>query len=340
MPKHQITIPFFIPNIGCPGRCVFCDQQRTTGYRPFPDINILKNRINKQLAYIPESVNRIELAFFGGNFTGINKKKQAELLSGAEIYLNNGTIDAIRLSTRPDFIDDQSLKLLKKYNVSTIELGIQSFDDSVLEASNRGHGAADIYRAVKLIKKSGFDLVIQLMPGLPGDTLDGSIMSANIAAEMKPSGVRIYPVVVIKGTELENLFRSNKYVPMTLNEAVETCSKMHQIFHAKGIPVIRTGLHPVAPDELKNIIAGPYHTSFGFLVKSRLKRNVLEEKIEEFIKSNSYQETSEILITIPDKNREEFIGNKKENIIFIKKKFKIKNIFYNFGDKLLIRKYS
>ena len=326
MAKSQVTIPIFIPHSGCPHMCIFCNQWSTTGTEKQADADFVHKQVDKYLAGVSASVKHIEIAFFGGSFTAIPNKKQEELLEAANIHLQRKTIQGIRLSTRPDYIDNDILDVLKKYGVTTVELGVQSFDDIVLKASNRGHTAQDSHEAIGLVKKYGFDVIIQLMPGLPGDTKIKSIESASIAASLGPSGARIYPAVVIKNTGLEKLYMEKSYTPLSMEEAVETCKDMHVIFDNKKIPVIRIGLHPFSEDELKNIIAGPYHPSFGFFVKSRIKRDITHNWIKDYIKKNGVPETLDL--PLPEKEREEYIGYKKENIEFFKKEFGIKNINY------------
>ncbi len=186
MSKKHITIPIFIPHMGCPFRCIFCNQRHSSGARSLPGKTEIFNRVRNFIKNIPRTVEHIEIAFFGGSFTGIDPALQEDLLSAANFFLGTGRIKGIRLSTRPDYIDAEKLTLLKKYNVSTIELGVQSFSDSVLEASGRGHSRDDSLRAIEIIKKSGFNCVIQLMPGFPRDSREKSIRSALTASEMKP----------------------------------------------------------------------------------------------------------------------------------------------------------
>jgi len=331
MAKKQITIPVFIPHMGCPHRCAFCNQWQTSASKGVPDRDYIKNQIEKYTSKMPPSVNHIEVAFFGGSFTGIPGEKQAEFLSALEPYIQNKTIDGIRLSTRPDYIDIKRLELLKKYNVSTIELGVQSFSEEVLKASKRGHGSDDIFKAIDLIKSAGFDLVIQLMPGLPEDTKELSVNAAITAASLKPAAVRIYPTVVMENTELANMYRNKDYKPLDMENAVETCKEMYLIFMENNIPVIRMGLHPLTPEETKNIITGPYHPALGFLVKSRIKRDLLEEILKKSLHGNSAK-NREIRLNTPMYKKEEYIGNKKENIIYLEEKFKLSKLEYSFSD--------
>jgi histone acetyltransferase (RNA polymerase elongator complex component) len=329
MAKEQITIPIFVPHMGCPHRCIFCNQWQATGAQALPSPSQVHERIREYAPLIKKSVRHVELAFFGGSFTAIRKEIQEPLLAAASLNLKAGTIQGIRLSTRPDCISEESLALLKQYRVSTIELGIQSFDDSVLLTANRGHTAADVYTAVSLIKDHGFQSVLQLMPGLPRDTREKSLDSARRAAELKPAAVRIYPAVVLKGTAMERLFISGAYAPLSLDAAVDLCSEMYHVFKSSGIPVIRMGLHPFSPDTTDTVVAGPYHPSFGFLVKSRGRRDELVTLAEKHRREHAGMGGRAIHVVIPHKYKEEFIGDKKENIRYLKKYFNFDAVGYS-----------
>ena len=326
MSKQQVTVPVFVPHLGCPHRCAFCNQWAVSGAASVPDGTLVRNRIEQYLESIPDSVKRVEVAFFGGSFTGIPSEIQKELLGPASGFLVNGKVHAIRVSTRPDYIDHAKLDLLSEFGVTLVELGVQSLDDRVLEASKRGHTAGDVYRAVELIKKRGMKFGIQLMPGLPGDTAEISVLSAQMGSELGPACVRLYPAVVLENTLLCVMYKKGEYRPLSLEEAVETCASMHGIFSRCSIPVIRTGLHPFSPGELKHIVAGPYHPAFGFFVKSRIKRNIMEDKIREFLRSNPCE--GEISLSLPPVETEEYLGHKKENIRYLAKTFNLDRVRY------------
>lgn len=331
MPKQQITIPIFLPNLGCPHRCIFCDQKKSTSAKQVPGPELIDTMIENYLPHIKKSVRRIELAFFGGSFTGIKRETQEAFLRAAHRHLENNTIQGIRLSTRPDYIDDGALELLEKYEVSTVELGVQSFDDSVLEASGRGHTADDVYQAVRCLKMHGFDFVIQLMPGLVGDSRESSLRSASEAASLNPTAVRLYPAVVLKGTGLEELYRSGRYSPLSIEEAIELCKDMFVLFNSRHIPVIRMGIHPFAPGEIPNIIAGPYHPSFGYLVKARVRRDEMAACMERHI-GNGLTGADRVSIRIPERFMEEYLGANRENIAFLQSSFNIEHIDYLIED--------
>ncbi len=329
MSKKQITIPVFIPHSGCPHCCVFCNQWRVTGVTEKITFEVLHETIKKYLSAIPESVEKIEIAFFGGSFTAIDEHEQIEYLSAVSSFIENGIIHSVRISTRPDYIDKNKLDILKKYHVETVELGVQSFSDEVLIASGRGHSAEHVFNAVSLLKEYGFRVGIQLMPGLPSDSYERSIMSAVKTVELMPDDVRIYPAVVLKDTEMEKLYLENKFTPLSLEGAVDLCSVMYGMFVENGINVIRMGLHPM---DLSggNVVAGPYHEALGFLIKSRFRRGILEEIIKNSIEMIGRSVGFSLLI--PDKMKEEFIGMRKENILYLEDKFHITKLNYSFAN--------
>ncbi len=274
-PKRRI-IPIFVPHLGCPNDCVFCNQRRISGAKEPATPDTIRSAIVGAAETIPEGA---EAAFYGGSFTAIPVQEQEALLNAVLPFLHTGAVSAVRLSTRPDCIDAKTLERLKKYGVKTIELGAQSMVDDVLLRSRRGHTAADTEKAAKLIKGAGFDLILQMMTGLPGDTLERSVYTAEKIAELKPDGVRIYPTVIIKDTELYDMWRDGSYREHTVEEAVEWCSEVCRAFAKSGIPVIRLGLNPT--DELSGgaAVGGAYHPAFGELVYSRMYLKTAREKL-------------------------------------------------------------
>jgi histone acetyltransferase (RNA polymerase elongator complex component) len=316
MAKKQVTIPIFLPNQGCPNRCIFCNQGKSLGSSQVTTLTEAEAKIQVYLAKISHSIEIIEVAFFGGNFTGLPIKVQVEFLQMAFRFKQQGSIHRIRLSTRPDFLNPEKMKLLAKYQVDTIELGVQSFSNEVLNASARGHSAEDVYRAVELCRLFQINFVLQLMAGLPGDSREGAVSSAKRAALLKPAAVRIFPAVVLKDTVLAGLYLKGMYQPLDMNEAIEICKEMYLIFRENNIPVIRMGLHPFADED---IVAGPYHPSFGFFVKARVKRDELEQKISEIL-SGGDMELS-LHIQLPNIGKEEYLGYKRENIRYLQSKF-------------------
>ena len=329
MSKKHITIPVFIPHSGCPHCCVFCNQWRVTGVSEKVTSESVHRTIERYLSAISGTVGKIEIAFFGGSFTAIPPDEQIEYLSTVQSYIERGVIDTVRVSTRPDYIDRTKLEILKKYHVETVELGVQSFSDEVLNASGRGHNSMQVVDAVALLKEFGFRVGIQLMPGLPSDNYERSIISAIRTVELLPDDVRIYPAVVLKDTAMEKLYNVNKYMPLTLEAAVDLCSVMYGMFIEKSINVIRMGLHPM---DLSggNVIAGPYHVALGFMIKSRYRRGILDNVIKNAI--DTIVNRLNISIVIPEKMKEEYIGMKKENIYYLKDKYHLTSLDYTFGN--------
>lgn len=275
MKKHYI-IPIFVPHKGCPHDCIFCNQKRITGQ--FSEVNseFVYKEIRKYLNTIPESRETVEVSFFGGSFTGLPKEEQISLLEPAKQALTEGRIDAIRLSTRPDYIDEDILDVIKKYGVSIIELGVQSMDEDVLEISNRGHGVDDVYKSSELIKKYGFTLGLQMMIGLPGDTEEKDIETARQFIRISPSMVRIYPALVIRDTYMEDLYRKGSFVPLKTDEAVDICSRLYLMFERAGIKVIRMGLQTTDNINLgRDVVSGPFHPAFRELVESKILNDMV-----------------------------------------------------------------
>ncbi len=316
-------VPIFIPHKGCPFDCAFCNQNKITGVDDREiSSDIIKEIINKNLSTMKRS-NQIEVAFFGGSFTGLPIEYQEELLSSAHKYILEGKVNSIRISTRPDYIDKSILELLKKYGVKTIELGVQSMDNQVLRLSGRGHTQNDVEEASDLIKSYGFILGHQIMPGLPGDNYEKIMYTAEEIISIKPDILRIYPTIVIKGTKLEKMFLDNTYKPLELEEAVRICADLYSLFLSQSINVIRMGLQTT--DDINfggNIIAGPFHPSFGLMVKSK----VFLSKIEEAI-AKTERDSSILSILANEKSISEIIGLNKKNILYLKEKYGFDNIY-------------
>lgn len=265
--KHYI-IPIFIPHYGCLHQCVFCNQKRITGIETPVTSGEVANIIKEHLSRVNQP-RHIEVAFYGGSFTALPAEIQQSLLLPANCMLKQNKIHAIRISTRPDCIDCEKLDLLYNLGVSIIELGAQSLDDNVLVTSARGHTAADVSIAVKLIKEKGMRCGLQLMVGLPGENWPSLIKTTYKAALLKPDFTRIYPTLVVADTHLATLFQRGLYRPLALAEAASRSAFMKLVFSRQGISVIRTGLQ--ATEDLANnnvVLAGPYHPSFGEIVDS------------------------------------------------------------------------
>ena len=273
MSARQTIIPVFVPHVGCPNDCVFCNQRRISGaLRPVSPDQV-SAAIRQGAALTPSGVER-QLAFYGGSFTAIPAQAQEALLEAAQPFLRDDTLASIRLSTRPDAIDEETLLRLRRYGVQTIELGAQSMDEAVLTRAGRGHTAQDVVEASCLVKDFGFTLILQMMTGLPGDE-DGhaSIDTAKRIAQLHPDGVRIYPTVIVRDTALYDDWQAGRYREHTVENAVEVCSRIVPIFDEAGIPIIRLSLNPTEDLSHGDAAGGAYHPALGELVRSRILLN-------------------------------------------------------------------
>ena len=319
MTKKEYIIPIFIPFLGCPHDCAFCNQVKITNYRDKIDTKNTKETIEKNLKYFKDNDNIKEIAFFGGSFTGLDEDVMKEYLDIAYSYKEKGIIDRIRLSTRPDYINNSILDILKYYDVDIIELGIQSLDDEILKFNERGHTSMDSIKASKLIKDYGFSLGHQLMPGLYKDTKELTIKSAIKSANIKPDMVRIYPTLVIKDTKLEKLYELGLYKPLSLEEAVDVSSEVLMIYESMGINVIRLGLQVTENiNEGEDVVAGPFHPAIRQLVESNIYRKYLDE----LIKTHNLKD--EIVIETDNRSISIIAGNKKANKKYFYDKYNIK----------------
>lgn len=262
-------IPIFIPHIGCPYRCVFCNQWRITGRRGVPDGNAVARTIKEYVTSAAEE-RHWEVAFYGGSFTAIPMVLQEELLAPAYEALQQGRIQAIRCSTRPDCIDKEILSRLKRYGLSTVELGVQSMDDAVLARAKRGHTAQDVVTATALLREHGFTVGHQLMPGLPGEDWNSLQDTTAAICRLQPDIARIYPVVVIADTELADMYRKGEYTPLSVHEGIVRAAYMKQAFVETGIQCIRTGLQATEDlDDPAQVLAGAYAPAMGEMVDTR-----------------------------------------------------------------------
>ena len=324
--SKEYVIPVFVPHLGCPNDCIFCNQKSISGQKKTTTKEEAKQTIENFLNSIKDKDAKKEIAFFGGSFTGIDNKVQEELLQTAYEYVKNGQVDSIRLSTRPDYINKEILKKLKKYKVKTIELGVQSANDYVLGRANRGHTFKDVIKASKLIRRYGFNLGHQMMVGLPESTREDEINTAKELIKLKPKMIRIYPVLVIKGTKLEKECKEGIYEPLSVVQAVEICKQLVRLFTNKKIQVIRVGLQNT--DEIcepgsneSEVVAGPFHPAFGQLVESSMWYDAIVEKIK---KLNVKVKEVEVFVNPRDVNN--VIGHKKENIRKLRELYEVELI--------------
>ncbi|MBQ5624790.1 MAG: radical SAM protein [Phascolarctobacterium sp.] len=302
-------IPIFIPHAGCPHQCVFCNQKTISGQKTAA-LEGAKEQINRWLERVKPSVEN-EAAFYGGSFTGLDITLQKELLALTDELLARKVIGSVRLSTRPDYIDDERLELLRNHGVKLVELGVQSLDDKVLAAAERGHTAEQVTNAVALLKKYDFKVGLQLMVGMPEQDFASVKDTVEKVLALKPDIARIYPLLVIKGTPLAKSYEAGEFEPLSLEEAVEQAAYMYKKLSEAGIKIIRVGLQP--DDELcaeGNILAGPFHPSMGELVQSYLLREKLTPQILEIAKQNG----EAILILCPRRLESKLRGIRNSNI--------------------------
>lgn len=319
MTARESIIPVFVPHLGCPHQCVFCNQRRISGQTESATAQTVREAIAHASAITPQGTRR-QLAFYGGSFTAIPTEMQCELLGAAKPYLDDGTVSAIRLSTRPDAIDDDVLSRLKEYGVETVELGAQSLDDEVLRLSQRGHTAQDVENASKLIKNAGFKLILQMMTGLPGDSDLKCIKTAERIISLCPDGVRIYPTVIVKNTELCDMWCRGEYPEHTLEDAVRICAVLTEMFDAAGIPIIRMGLNPT--DELSGgaAVAGAYHPALGELVHSR----IMLDRARKLLAGT--EPGSETVLGVNSSDVSKMTGQHRCNIETLMSEFKLKSL--------------
>ncbi|MDD5923706.1 MAG: radical SAM protein [Clostridia bacterium] len=300
-----------MPHIGCPNKCSFCNQNVITGKNEIPHKKDVEDACETALKHLSRNDAFAEIAFFGGSFTAIDRDYMVELLDAAQPYIKGERISGIRISTRPDAINDEILTLLKEKGVTSIELGAQSMDDEVLKANMRGHTSQDVVISSKLIKKYKFSLGLQMMTGLYKSTPNKDIETAQKLSMLKPDTMRIYPTAILKNTYLASLYEKKVYTPYSFDDSIELCAELLQFFESRHIKVIRLGLHD--SESLKNdYIEGVYHPSFRELCLSRLFYKAVVKLSEDL------EDKREVEFHINPKDISPFIGNKKENILKMK----------------------
>ena len=330
-------IPIFVPHYGCPHDCIFCNQKKITNVTTTTTSEDVKATIEEYLSYFWRD-RVIEVAFYGGSFTAIDIDIQSQLLEVPYQYKEKGIIQQIRLSTRPDAINKEILENLKKYQVDTIELGVQSLDEDVLLASDRGHSVEDVFASVDLIKKYGFNLGLQMMVGLPEDSIEKSISTAKEFIKLSPDIVRIYPTLVIKDTYLAELYQKSEYRSLTVKEAVDICTILLILFYLENINVIRVGLQPTDNIQLgMDVISGPFHPAFRQLVEA----NIYKVALEAYLVNKEYDTKGKVLtIKVNSFMISSISGQKSSNIKYLKERFgfnKIKIYSVDIGlDKIIV----
>ncbi len=320
-PRHRI-VPVFVPHLGCPHRCVFCDQRIISGRQGSAGPETVQEALRSAQAVSAWA----ELAFYGGSFTAVSPETQISLLEAAQPFRRMGFLVSIRVSTRPDCIDEDTLARLSAYGVETVELGAQSMSDRVLEAAGRGHRAEDTVRACAFLRRRGFRVILQMMTGLPGSDPRDDLHTAERLADLRPDGVRIYPTLVLRGTALAEMLERDGYRAQTVEEAVETCAPIARLFRERGIPILRLGLHPSRELEEK-LLAGPYHPALGELVYSRLYRDEAERLLS---RQKSLPEDLTLLVSRGELSK--MTGRGKGNLTWLRDRFRLRQVRAEAGD--------
>ena len=302
-------IPIFIPHRGCKNECVFCNQRKISGETRDVTEQDIREEIDKYLAMYKDNSRKKQIAFFGGSFTGLEIEDQVKFLNVANEYIEKGLVQNIRISTRPDYISELILKILKQKNVEIIELGVQSMDDEVLKAAKRGHTSEQVVKASNLIKKYGFTLGHQVMVGLPESSLEKELSTIKRCIELKPEIVRIYPVYVLKESKLWDMYVDKQYTPLELKDAVERASTMYSLCVANGINVIRIGLQTTEEINSKNVdIVGPVCDNYKERVLSYIAYSNVKEKLYK-LKPNK-----QVKLIVNPKEVNYIVGNNKTNL--------------------------
>ncbi len=318
------NISIFVPHAGCPHQCSFCNQKTISGSQHQPTAEDVHRICSQAMEQISDRKNT-EIAFFGGSFTAIDRDYMTELLKAAKCYLGENGFKGIRISTRPDFIDNEVLKLLKSYGVTSIELGAQSMVNKVLEANERGHTVEDVYRACQLIRNHGFELGLQMMVGLYQSTWNDENKTAKRIMKIHPDTVRIYPVVVLEGTKLSELYKSGEYKLMDFDDMVQYCGVLLRDFERASIKVIKCGLH--ASDGVEgDMVAGFYHPAFRELCESAMYRLIMEDIAYDKAQEEDVECCSDLescLFAVNPSCISKALGHKKSNVTYFKEYFEI-----------------
>ena len=313
MTGRHANVAFFVPHLGCPNRCSFCNQKTISGQQRPPSPEEVRRTCREALERLGERAEGAEIAFFGGSFTAIERGYMISLLEAAFPFTGKGGFSGIRVSTRPDAVGEEVLELLGSYGVTVIELGAQSMDDGVLRKNLRGHTAAQVEDASRRIHRQGFSLGLQMMTGLDGQDKESSLDTAARLAELKPECVRNYPTVVLEGTLLAERFLKGTYVPPSLEETVSLGARLLDFFEERQIPVIRLGLHASREVEWQ-MLAGGYHPALRELCEARRFLFREREALEGLPVGDG-----EVLLAIHPKDISKALGQKRENLRLLEK---------------------
>jgi histone acetyltransferase (RNA polymerase elongator complex component) len=347
MTMTPIIIPVFLPYLGCRERCLFCNQKAKAQQIPSP--SSVRKFIESSLIELPSIKNNkeVQVALYGGSFTAIHRDDQIQYLKEVRPLLFSGTINSLRISTRPDALDQDTLSLLKEHGVKTVEIGAQSMIDEILSLSQRGHRAEDTISATTRLKQSGFEVGLQLMMGLPGDTLERFLQTLDRVIDLKPDFVRIHPTLVLKGAPLEVLWKNKKYFPLSLKEAIDWLRVGVLRLEEASIPVARIGLQPTKELE-RDYLAGPYHPAVHQLIDSAIFFDMAKSLLQ------NYPNGSQAIFLCHPKEVSNLRGQRNENILKLKEQFGLREIsiqstediqrgsiaLQSFGKEVSIRKKS
>lgn len=321
--KH-VTVPIFVPHLGCPHDCIFCNQKSITGVSSF-DVSDADRKIENILATVDPKNQKPEIAFFGGSFTGIDRSLMIKLLDIGQKFIDSGRVSSMRCSTRPDYIDDEILMILKNYGMKTIELGVQSMSDTVLIASSRGHTAETTRTAADKIVSNGFDFVGQMMIGLPFSTVNDEINCAKAISDMGAVAARIYPTAVFASTGLEKLMHAGQYKPLAISDAVKRAADTAEVFIDRSVRLLRIGL--CETDSLHDnsgIVAGAFHPAIGEMCFSE----IYLRRICKYLDSQSDLCGRSVIILVPVGNISKAVGQNASNRLFIEKKYQLKKVLF------------
>ncbi|MGD8448553.1 MAG: radical SAM protein [Desulfobacterales bacterium] len=317
------VIPIFLPNVGCPHQCTFCNQTSITGVTPETiSPETLRFLINNFLQYKEKDRRSVQVAFYGGNFLGLKKDYIRVLLDETTKFVKSKRVGSIRFSTRPDTIGVEQLDIIKAYPVSTIEIGVQSMDNQVLAMAQRGHTALDTEKAAALLKERSYEVGMQMMVALPGDDETKSLITAQKITSLSPDFIRIYPTVVLANSRLAVWYKKGEYTPWSLSRCVSLVKNLYLFFKSKKIPVIRMGLQ--ASEDLSKettILAGPYHPAFGHMVHSKIFLDMATSLLEA-----ERDSCDKITIKVHPRSISKMRGLKNKNVENLKRKFHIKSL--------------
>ena len=309
--------------MGCPHHCIFCNQRSISGKTAkVLSPGMIRAEVNRFLQYGKRPYSSVQISFYGGTFLGLPKQMIHTLLESVDSFVNRGAVESLRFSTRPDTVTRRNLEIVSNFSVSTVELGVQSMDNRVLEAAGRGHLASDVVHAAALLKERGYAVGLQMMVGLPEDSDRGALETAARIAALKPDFVRIYPTVVLKGSRLAEHFEDGRYAPMQLSACVSLVKQLYLHFKRQGIPVIRMGLQ--ASDGLTpstELVAGPYHPAFGHLVLSEIVYDAIAAELDK-----TFHRKDGVVIVCHPAMLSRVQGLKRENMLKVKNRFKLNAI--------------